>query len=69
VKMNDFDFSSQSYTGGIGIMDGNYFLDLGFARTESKQYQQPYSLSYMEVPGAKINQWQSNFIATMGIKF
>lgn len=65
----DYDFSSRSYTGGIGMMDGNYFLDLGFARTESKQFQQPYSLSNMEVPGAKISQWQSNFIATMGIKF
>lgn len=64
-----FDFSSQSYTGGIGIMDGNYFLDLGFARTESKLFQQPYSLSNSVVPGAGITQWNSNIIVTTGIKF
>lgn len=64
-----FDESSHSYSGGIGIRFGKYYLDGAYVYGTTKQFYQPYSLSYTTVPGANITTNTSNILATIGVKF
>jgi len=63
------DQSKTSITGGIGVRDGNYFIDLGYAYTESTEYFQPYYLNNQSVPGSKNKIQTNNFVMTFGVKF
>jgi hypothetical protein len=63
------DMSKTSITGGIGLRDQNYFLDFGYAWSQSEEYFQMYSLSNMDVPGSKNKLTTHNFIMTFGVKF
>ena len=63
------DQSKTSITGGIGLRDGNYFLDLGYAYSQSTEYFQQYSLMNQDVPGSKNTIQTNNFVMTFGVKF
>lgn len=64
-----YDYSSMSYTGGLGFREKKYFFDIGYAFTESKQYTEMYSLLNGLEPGlySKINTHRLMF--TFGVKF
>ncbi len=68
-KAGDFDFSQNTYSGGIGYREKNLFIDLGYCYTSSKQYFQPYTLIAEPVPGVKTEIVQSNITLTFGMKF
>jgi hypothetical protein len=63
------DQSKTSITGGIGLRDKNYFLDLGYAYSQSTEYLQQYSLLTQDVPGSKNKVETNNFVLTFGVKF
>ncbi|MEO8146313.1 MAG: hypothetical protein ABI723_01685 [Bacteroidia bacterium] len=69
VLPGDYDYSSMSYTGGFGFRDKNYFFDVGYSFTQSKQYSETYSLANGQEPGvqSKINTHRLMF--TIGFKF
>ncbi len=68
-KVSGADYSKSSYSGGIGLRDHNYFVDLGYIFTTGNEYFQPYSLSYMEVPGVQKQINTHNVVLTFGVKF
>ena len=63
------DYSRNSISGGLGIREGNYFLDLGMIHTKGNQYYQPYSLANQLVPGATIEKSSTNIVVTVGLRF
>ncbi len=68
-KAGSYDFSKNSFSGGIGIRENNLFFDLGYVYTKSKEYYQPYTLNDESVPGVKSDVISSNFVFTFGVKF
>ena len=68
-KISGADFSRTSYSGGLGIRDNNYFVDLGYIHSSSNEYFQPYTLSDQSVPGVKNKVANHNFVITFGVKF
>lgn len=63
------DGKRMSYTGGIGIRDGNYFIDLGYAYTSSKESLYPYTLKNETAPIVKNDFINHNVAITFGVKF
>ena len=63
------DFARTGISAGIGYREDNLFLDLGYARIQSNEFYQPYTLSTEEVPGVKNKVVTSNFTFTFGVKF
>lgn len=61
------DASSTSYTGGIGIMDKGYFLDLGYVYNTSKEDYYLYDPAL--VNAAKNKKVTQSFLLTLGFKF
>ena len=69
-KLSGSDYSKTCYSGGIGIRDKNYFIDLGYAYSESHEYFQAYTLQNdVPVAGSKNKVVNHNFVVTFGIKF
>ncbi len=69
VAVAGFDNKATVYSGGIGIKEEGYFIDLGFARTKSASFLQPYSLAAVDVPGVKLNNFTNQFTFTIGWKW
>ncbi len=69
VAVAGFDNKATVYSGGIGIKEDGYFIDLGFARTKSASFLQPYSLTGVDVPGVKLNSFSNQFTFTIGWKW
>lgn len=63
------DYSKIGYSGGIGMKEKNFFLDLGYLYSQSNQYFQPYSLINESVEGVKNDVTTHNFTITCGFKF
>lgn len=63
------DYSKLGFSGGIGMKENNFFLDLGYVYTKSNQYFQPYTLNNESVPGVKNELTTHNFVITCGFKF
>lgn len=61
--------SAVSYTGGLGIKGGNFFLDLGYAYTKTSGNYMPYTLADGSAPSASINTKINRFMMTFGAKF
>ncbi|MFM2134867.1 MAG: hypothetical protein RL021_267 [Bacteroidota bacterium] len=68
-SVNGWDFSSRNISGGIGFREKNFYLDLAYLYSVSKQYLQPYSLENETVEGAYERVTGYNFTATFGVKF
>ncbi len=70
----NFDFngenqSSISYTGGIGMRDKNFFLDLGYAYKNTNSTYRPYTLKQTETEWASIKNISHRLMITVGFKF
>ena len=68
-KISGSDYSKTYVTGGLGIRDKNYFIDLGYAYSESNEYYQAYTIKDVAVAGSKNNVVNHNFVVTFGVKF
>lgn len=70
VAVAGYENKSTVYSGGIGIKDDDFFIDLGFARSKYDSFLQPYSLSSgVEVSGVKLNTFANQFTFTIGWKW
>lgn len=63
------DFSKQNYTGGLGIRDEHYFLDITYSLIQTKQFYRPYSLTGQLVPGAREKIDAHELMVTFGVRF
>ncbi len=61
-----YDFSSMTYSGGLGFRENNFFLDFGYVLTLSNEFFQPYTLENTEVPGVQEKVRTNNFLMTAG---
>ena len=68
-KVTANDFSRKSFSGGIGVRDGGFFLDLGFVYTTSNEFFQPFTLTSSTVEGVRTKVNTNNFVMTLGWKF
>jgi hypothetical protein len=68
-KLTGNDYSRKSFSGGIGLRENNFFLDLGYIFSTSNEYFQPYSLSNSSVEGVRTTVNSHNFVLTTGWKF
>jgi hypothetical protein len=59
----------QIFSGGIGLRDGDYFLDLGYQYRFDRYFYLPYSIRNRAVEGADITSSRSNVVVTLGSKF
>ena len=57
------------YTGGLGIREENYFVDLGYSLTQSNEFYRPYSLINEDVQGAFSKIQDHRFLLTLGFRF
>ncbi len=67
--VSGFDFTQQHFSGGVGFRDKNYFLDLGYMYSISKEYFQPYTLENTAVAGSDQRVNGYNATVTLGVKF
>jgi hypothetical protein len=63
------DMGKTSITGGLGIRDGDYFIDFAYAYSQATEYFRAYTLSNQDVPGSKNKITTNNFTMTFGVKF
>jgi opacity protein-like surface antigen len=63
------DAARTSYSFGIGIRDVDYFLDLAYVYTQSKEDYYLYDNSAINFLPAKNENTSQNFILTLGFKF
>jgi hypothetical protein len=68
-QVNGYDFSQLRYSGGIGIRDKVFYLDMGYLYSVSKQYYQPYYVENVNVDGCYEKVSGHNFTLTLGAKF
>ena len=69
-KTKGSDYSKTYLSGGLGIRDRNYFIDLGYVYSQSNEYYQPYTLqNNVVVAGSKNDVVNHNFVVTFGVKF
>jgi hypothetical protein len=68
-RVDGADFSQSRYSGGIGFREKNFFLDLGFLYSMSKEFTQPYTLNNTFVPGSIDRVTGYNATMTVGVKF
>jgi hypothetical protein len=71
IAADGADFSKNTYTAGIGIKEASYFIDLGFAHTETSEYdiQYVYDNGAGVNEGATINKSYNNFLLSFGFRF
>lgn len=63
------DQSRTAFSGGIGIRDQEYFLDLAFVYMTGKYFDKPYSLNNSTVQGTTTEMKTNNVTLTFGVKF
>jgi len=64
-----FDNARSSYSAGFGFLEDNFSLDFGYVHSLVHTYEQPYSVSNGEVPGARFTTKANHFLLTLGYKF
>ncbi len=71
TKLNDvqYDMNRQVISGGLGFRTEDYFVDLGYAHTQSGSFFRPYSLANELVEGAFFDSRSNNFVLTFGARF
>ena len=69
VSSSSTDQHSTMYTGGVGVREKNYFVDLGYAYTQSNGFYQPYTLTNQDVEGAFSKTKDHRFLMTIGFRF
>ena len=70
VSVTGSDNKATVYSGGLGIKQDDYFIDLGFSRSQFNSFQQPYSLSSeTNVPGVTLSTFTNQFTFTIGWKW
>ncbi|HKR07391.1 MAG TPA: hypothetical protein VJY62_22345 [Bacteroidia bacterium] len=57
------------YSGGLGIREENYFVDLGYAYAQSNEFYRPYTLENEGVQGAFSKIKDHKFLLTVGFRF
>jgi hypothetical protein len=57
------------YSAGIGVRDGDYFLDLGYQYRADKYFHLPYSMRNKAVEGADVTSSRSGVVVTVGSRF
>jgi len=68
-KVAGSDFSQSRFSGGIGFREKNFFIDLGFLYSLTKEFTQPYTLENTYVPGSNDRVTGYNATVTVGLKF
>jgi hypothetical protein len=68
-KAGSSDFTKKGFSLGIGYREDDLFFDIGYARTQSNEFYQPYQLQTEAVPGVKSTVVSNNFTMTLGVKF
>ncbi len=63
------DGSKRSYSGGIGIRDKHFSLDIAVVRTETKEAFEPYPLENEEASFASNKTAQNQLLVTAGLRF
>jgi hypothetical protein len=58
IEEPGYNYSQLSFSGGLGIRTDNFFADMAYVHTNSKEFYQPYSLSEEFVPGVSITRIQ-----------
>ncbi|MEO5569653.1 MAG: hypothetical protein ABIT08_11590 [Bacteroidia bacterium] len=69
VSSSSTDQHKMIYSGGIGIREENYFVDLGYAYTQGNEFYRPYSLTNEEVQGAFSKITDHKILLTLGFRF
>lgn len=71
IAANGADYASNTLTFGIGIKDADYFIDLGYGRTQSRQYdiEYVYNDGSGVNQGATIDRTYNNFLLSFGFRF
>jgi len=69
AKISGADYSRSSISGGLGIRDKNYFVDLAYIYSLSHEYFQPYTLADQIVPGVINDVATHNVVITFGVKW
>ena len=68
--MPETSMSSYSTTSaGIGYRENLFYMDLGVQRMFRGSFFQPYSLSYTDVAGAKLDESYTSYVLTAGFNF
>ncbi|MBK8845697.1 MAG: hypothetical protein IPO27_03680 [Bacteroidetes bacterium] len=63
------DFNAISYSGGLGMRESGYFIDLGYAYTKSKNSQQVYALAEQAPLTSLQDVTHHRVMITLGFKF
>lgn len=66
---NATDLGAISYSGGLGMRESGYFIDLGYAYTQSKDSQQVYALAEQSPLTSQYNITKHRVMLTLGFKF
>ncbi len=71
IAAADSDFSRNTITAGVGIKEEAFFIDLGFAHTNTTEYdiQYIYDDGSGVNDGASINKSLNNFLLSFGFRF
>lgn len=59
----------QTFSGGLGIKEEKFSIDLAYLRGVNKLLYKPYSLNNQSVPVAALNNTSSNVVLTLGVNF
>lgn len=69
LNKKSFDHHSISYTGGIGMREDGYFIDLGYALSQYGDFYKPYSLSNEATGNVETEHSQHRVLLTFGFRF
>ena len=68
-KVNDFDRTQNHFTGGLGLRQNSFFLDLAGVYSTSNLYYNPYTLNGGAEPVIAVNRNRFTTSATIGFTF
>jgi hypothetical protein len=68
-KQSDFDRTQNYYTGGAGIRQNNFFLDVAGVYGTNKRFYSPYTLSTNNTPVVKVDGTRFTTTVTAGFLF
>lgn len=69
LSSEDTDQHKFVYSGGIGVREEKYFIDLGYAYTIGNEFYRPYSLENETVEGVFSKIKDHKFLLTFGFRF
>jgi len=58
-----------TYSGGMGYRDKNFFIDLAFVRTESKEYYYLYGSENVQANPVTNRLYNNNLLLTLGFRY